>query len=58
MKLDRFYPIFDSADWIERLIPLGIKLVQLRIKDVPMDVVRDHIRRAKAIGLNGLSHLG
>jgi thiamine-phosphate pyrophosphorylase len=49
MKLDRFYPIFDSADWIERLIPLEIKLVQLRIKDASMDVVRDHIRRAKAI---------
>jgi thiamine-phosphate pyrophosphorylase len=49
MKLDRFYPIFDSADWIERLVPLGIKLVQLRIKDVTADVVREHIGRAKLI---------
>ncbi|MEP6065909.1 MAG: thiamine phosphate synthase [Paracoccaceae bacterium] len=48
MKLDRFYPIFDSAHWIDRLVPLGIKLVQLRIKDAPLDVVHDHIRRAKA----------
>ena len=48
MNLNRFYPIFDSADWIERLVPLGINLVQLRIKDVPMDVVHCHIRRAKA----------
>ncbi|MEO9898509.1 MAG: thiamine phosphate synthase [Paracoccaceae bacterium] len=47
MKLDRFYPIFDSAHWIVRLVPLGIKLVQLRIKDAPLDVVHDHIRRAK-----------
>lgn len=47
MTLDRFYPIFDSADWIDRLVPLGIKLVQLRIKDVTVDVARAHIRRAK-----------
>lgn len=54
MSLDRFYPIFDSADWLERLVPLGIKLVQLRIKDVPNDVIRDHIRRARIVcGANG-----
>lgn len=49
MTLDRFYPIFDSADWLERLVPLGIKLVQLRMKDAAPDVLRDHIRRAKTI---------
>jgi thiamine-phosphate pyrophosphorylase len=49
MTLDRFYPIFDSADWLERLVPLGIKLVQLRMKGVSPKVLRDHIRRAKAI---------
>ncbi|MDR6266851.1 thiamine phosphate synthase [Roseobacter sp. N2S] len=49
MKLDRFYPIFDSADWLERLVPLGIKLVQLRIKDASPAEIRDHIRRAKAV---------
>ncbi len=49
MTLDRFYPVFDSADWIVRLVPLGIKLVQLRIKDAPVDVMRNHIRRAKAV---------
>ncbi|WP_026481469.1 thiamine phosphate synthase [Ahrensia sp. 13_GOM-1096m] len=47
MKLDRFYPIFDNAKWLERLLPLGIKLVQLRIKDMPDDVLRDEIRRAR-----------
>lgn len=47
MTLGRFYPIFDSADWIERLVPLGIKLVQLRIKDAAADVVNAHIQRAK-----------
>ena len=44
-----FYPIFDSADWIERLVPLGIKLVQLRIKDLPEDDIAQHIRRAQAV---------
>lgn len=48
MKLDPFYLIVDSADWIERLIPLGVKLVQLRIKDRAEDDLRAHIRRAKA----------
>ncbi|MEY8098786.1 thiamine phosphate synthase [Falsihalocynthiibacter sp. S25ZX9] len=49
MKLDRFYPIFDSADWLERLVPLGIKLVQLRMKDASADHLRAHIRRAKSV---------
>ncbi|WP_018688129.1 thiamine phosphate synthase [Ahrensia kielensis] len=47
MKLDRFYPIFDNAKWLERLLPLGIKLVQLRIKDMPDDTLRDEVRRAR-----------
>ncbi|MEJ8562925.1 thiamine phosphate synthase [Yoonia sp. GPGPB17] len=33
MTLDRFYPIFDRSDWLRRMLPLGVKLVQLRIKD-------------------------
>jgi thiamine-phosphate pyrophosphorylase len=35
MTLDRFYPIFDSLPWLKRTLPLGVKLVQLRIKDTP-----------------------
>ncbi len=49
MKLDPFYLIVDSADWIERLVPIGVKLVQLRMKDKPEEVLRSHIRRAKEI---------
>jgi thiamine-phosphate pyrophosphorylase len=49
MKLDRFYPIFDRADWLPRMLPLGIKLVQLRIKDQPIDAVRTDIRAAKRL---------
>ncbi len=49
MKLDPFYLIVDSADWIERLVPLGVKLVQLRKKDGTEAELRAEIRRAKAI---------
>ncbi|WP_045390576.1 thiamine phosphate synthase [Falsirhodobacter sp. alg1] len=35
MTLPRFYPIFDSADWIARALPLGVRMVQIRLKDHP-----------------------
>ena len=47
--LDPFYPIFDSAAWLERLAPLGIRLVQLRVKDRPEPELRAEIRAAKAV---------
>ena len=37
MKLPRFYPIFDSADWLRRALPLGVRLVQIRLKDLAPD---------------------
>ena len=43
MTLDRFYPIFDHSDWLRRMLPLGVKLVQLRIKDQSEKVVREQI---------------
>ncbi|QFT32601.1 Thiamine-phosphate synthase [Labrenzia sp. THAF82] len=49
MKLDPFYLIVDSASWISRLVPLGVKLVQLRIKDADGDLLRSQIARSKAI---------
>lgn len=49
MTLDRFYPIFDNCDWLRRMLPLGVKLVQLRIKDAPLDIVRREIVEAKAL---------
>lgn len=48
-NLDRFYPIFDSTKWLERLLPLGIKLTQLRIKDKSNDEVRAEIIKGKAL---------
>ena len=47
MKLDPFYLIVDSASLIDRLVPLGVKLVQLRIKDQDEAVLGTEIRRAK-----------
>jgi thiamine-phosphate pyrophosphorylase len=39
--LDPFYPIVDSAAWVGRLVGVGAKLIQLRIKDA----TEDHLRR-------------
>lgn len=49
MKLDPFYLIVDSAAWIERLVPLGVKLLQLRIKAMDEAGLRTEIRKAKAL---------
>lgn len=49
MQLDRFYPIFDNTDWLKRLLPLGIKLVQLRIKDKSDEETRAEIIKGKAL---------
>ena len=49
MTLPRFYPIFDDADWLERMLPLGVKLAQLRLKDRPVDDTRAQIRRGVAL---------
>ena len=49
MRLDPFYLIVDDARWLERLLPLGAKLVQLRIKDRPENEVRSQIRAARKL---------
>ena len=49
MKLDPFYLIVDSAGWIERLVPVGVRLVQLRMKGLAEDQLRAEIRRAKTV---------
>ncbi|ODR99513.1 thiamine-phosphate diphosphorylase [Methyloceanibacter methanicus] len=47
MPLDPFYPIVPDTRWLARLLPAGIKLVQLRIKDEPSDVVAAEIVKAR-----------
>lgn len=51
IRLDPFYPIVPDTAWLARLLPQGVKFVQLRIKDESEDVVRDEI--GKAMGLCG-----
>ena len=49
VTLPRFYQIVDNASWLERFLPLGLELVQLRIKDKSEAFVRDQIKAAKAL---------
>jgi thiamine-phosphate pyrophosphorylase len=48
MKLARVYPIVDSAAWVARLAPLGVRVVQLRIKEQPCATLEREIRAARA----------
>jgi thiamine-phosphate pyrophosphorylase len=45
-KLARFYPIVPDIDWLARIVPLGVKLVQLRIKDQARADIIDQTREA------------
>lgn len=49
MKLPRVYPIVESAAWVARLAPTGVRLVQLRIKERTVQEVRTEIRAARAL---------
>jgi thiamine-phosphate pyrophosphorylase len=44
-----FYPIVDSAAWVRRIVPAGVKLIQLRIKEGTADSIRREIRDAVAV---------
>lgn len=41
--LDVFYPIVPDLAWMERLVPLGVRTIQLRLKDASPDEVRRQI---------------
>ncbi|WP_282127757.1 thiamine phosphate synthase [Roseobacter litoralis] len=49
MTLPRFYPIFDDVAWLRRMLPLGVKLVQLRIKDQPQDALRAQLTESREL---------
>ena len=44
-----FYLIVDGTHWLERFLPLGLQLVQLRIKDRPNAELRREIARARGL---------
>ncbi|HTI01064.1 MAG TPA: thiamine phosphate synthase [Acidisoma sp.] len=47
MSLHPFYLIVDDVGWIERFLPMGLRFVQLRIKEKPEAVLRAQIRAAR-----------
>ncbi len=49
LKFARCYPIVDTSAWLARLLPLGVKLVQLRVKDQAENTVRQEILAAKSL---------
>jgi len=49
MRLDRVYPVVPDVAWVRRLLPLGVRLIQLRIKDRAAEEIRNEVREAKAL---------
>jgi thiamine-phosphate pyrophosphorylase len=49
MTLDSFYPIVDSAEWVARLVRVGAKLVQLRVKNKDEAAVAEETRAALVV---------
>ncbi len=47
--LPRFYPIVPDVTWVERLARLGVKLIQLRIKDAPAASIAPAITRGLSV---------
>lgn len=43
LRIDRFYPIVPDLPWLARLVPLGVKTIQLRLKDAGPAEVRRQI---------------
>ena len=44
--LDPFYPIVPDVSWVKRLVPIGTRLIQLRLKDQPADEISRQVREA------------
>lgn len=47
--LDIFYPIVPDNAWLKRLVPLGVKTIQLRLKNASPDEVQRQIRECTAV---------
>jgi thiamine-phosphate pyrophosphorylase len=47
--LPRVYPVVDSADWVRRLVGVGVRLIQLRIKDRADHDLQGEIRSAREL---------
>ena len=47
--LDPFYPIVPDAIWAKRILPLGVRTLQLRVKEASSDRIRAEIAETMAI---------
>ena len=45
--LDPFYPVVPDVSWVKRLVPIGTRLIQLRLKDQPDDEIGRQVREAQ-----------
>lgn len=46
------YPVIDSLYWLERLLPLGLEIIQLRIKNLPQDELEQVLIKAIELAKN------
>ena len=44
-----FYPVVDHVDWVEKLAKLGVRTIQLRLKDLSSDALEAQIKKANSI---------
>ena len=49
VRLNRFYPIVPDVTWLKRIVPLGVKTVQLRLKDASESEARRQIAESLAV---------
>jgi len=43
---DRTVSVVDSSRWVEKLLPQGVKCIQLRIKDTPKTLLEEEVKRS------------
>lgn len=43
------YPVVDSLTWLARLLPLGLEIIQLRLKNLEQDQLEQQIKQAVAL---------
>ncbi len=44
------YPVVDSVDWLSKLLAIGVKTIQLRVKNIPDAELEKMIEQAIALG--------
>ena len=47
-----FYPVVENAKWIKKLLPIGVKTIQLRIKNSSHEKIKSEIKEAISYSKN------